>query len=94
MPVGERPQEPMMAEEEMSKDNHPLTEDEQYDQALENVALAFSKFLYCWALQTGQMRTCGVARVLHNISHQLNEHVREQRHNQDGANSSEEEFYN
>jgi len=42
----------MMAEEEMSKDDHPLTKDEQYDQALENIALAFSEFLY-WALQTG-----------------------------------------
>jgi len=52
MPVSERPQEPMMAEEETGKDDLPLTEEEQYDHALENVALAFTEFLYV-ALQTG-----------------------------------------
>jgi len=50
-PVEERPQEPRMAEEDTSNDDHPLTDKEHYELALENVALAFSEFLY-WALQT------------------------------------------
>jgi len=51
VPVKERPQEPRMAEEDTSKDDCPLMDEEHYELALENVALAFSEFLY-WALQT------------------------------------------
>ncbi len=91
-PVEERPQELRMAEGEMSKDNRPLTDEEQYDLALENVALAFSEFLY-WALQTHQMRNPAVARMLNNISHQLSDYEQDQQSNPDGADSSEEEFY-
>jgi len=92
VPVKERPQEPRMVEEETSKDDHPLTDKEQYDLALENVALAFSEFPY-WALQTHQMHNPAAARMLNNISHQLSDYEQDQQSNHDGADSSEEEFY-
>jgi len=76
-PVKERPQEPRMAEEDTSKDDRPLTDEEHYELALENVALAFSEFLY-WALQTCQMCNSAAARTLSNISQQLSDYEQEQ----------------
>jgi len=90
VPGGERPQELMMLEEDASKDNHPLTDEEWYDLALENTALAFTEFLYA-AMLTSQVHTCGAAMAIHHISCHLNEQCRPSDH--DGANSSDEEHY-
>ncbi len=77
VPVEERPQEPKMAEEETSEDDCPLTAKEQYDLALENVALSFSEFLY-WALQTHRTHNPAATRMLNNISHQLSDYEQDQ----------------
>jgi len=76
-PVMERPQEPKMAEEETSEDDCPLTAKEQYDLALENIALAFSEFLY-WALQTHRTHNPVAVRTLSNISCQLSDYEQDQ----------------
>jgi len=39
------------------------------------------------------MRNSAAARTLSNISQQLSDYEQDQQHNDDGANSSEEEFY-
>jgi len=69
-PVADRPQDPEVATEETSDNDCPLTAEEQYERTLENLALAFSEFLY-WVLQTHRTNSPAVARTLSNISRQL-----------------------
>ena len=70
--VSEERRAPRMAEMETSEDERPLTDEEEYERALENVAVAFSEFLYR-ALRTGRGQGRGVVRALSSISQQLAE---------------------
>ncbi len=92
-PVAERPQDPEVASDETSDEDCPLTAEEQYERTLENLALAFSEFLYL-ALQTHRTNSPAAARMLSNIARQLSDYEQEQRSDVDGADSSEEEFDN
>ena len=92
-PVAERPPDPDVANDETSDDDRPLTAEEQYERTLENLALAFSEFLY-WALQTRRTTSPAAARTLGNIARQLSDYERDLRSDGDGADSSEEEFNN
>jgi len=92
-PVAERPPDPDVANDETSDDDRPLTAEEQYERTLENLALAFSEFLY-WALQTRRTTSPAAARMLSNIARQLSDYERDLRSDGDGADSSEEEFNN
>jgi len=72
-----------LAENEDSNEDQLLTPEEQYDCALECVALAFSEFLY-WAMITGWSRSHGAMRTLTNISWFLSD--------QDETSNSDEEY--
>jgi len=55
------------SEEGLGEGHAPANKEEEYDQALENVSLAFAEFLHV-ALQVGMVHQRGTAYTLHNIS--------------------------
>ncbi len=71
-PLAEEVPDPEIAEDDTSNDNHPLTNEEQYQRALREVALAFSDFLY-WAMLTEWGRSLVVVNTITRISQLLSE---------------------